>query len=277
MASSRVMSSSTTTKSDRSVPPPTPPQSASFSSISIPGGHQMDHSKNLPSVTMDDILKNIYVDALSPDVVFGNGDACGYPNKMTTTNDAWKEMVAGTGQIGGGGAGMTLEEYLSKTPEVGGSDEVVRFGAGDGDGVPVFSGVNSPSALLHQFPPSHDGLPAVGVVEGSGLVIGNGIDGRVRGKRKAVDEPVADKATQQKQKRMIKNRESAARSRERKQQYIDELEKQVSNLEEERAQLLKEEAEERNRWRQWIIKNIIPVEEKQRQPRRLRRTSSMEW
>jgi len=38
-----------------------------------------------------------------------------------------------------------------------------------------------------------------------------------RGKRKAVEEAVMDRATLQKQRRMIKNRESAARSRERKQ------------------------------------------------------------
>jgi len=38
-----------------------------------------------------------------------------------------------------------------------------------------------------------------------------------RGKRKAVEEAVVDRATLQKQRRMIKNRESAARSRERKQ------------------------------------------------------------
>jgi len=41
-----------------------------------------------------------------------------------------------------------------------------------------------------------------------------------RGKRKAVQEVVVDRATQQKQRRMIKNRESAARSRERKQVFF---------------------------------------------------------
>lgn len=41
----------------------------------------------------------------------------------------------------------------------------------------------------------------------------------VRGKRKIVEEPIVDKVTLQKQKRMIKNRESAARSRERKQVF----------------------------------------------------------
>ncbi|KAL9680717.1 hypothetical protein QQ045_012496 [Rhodiola kirilowii] len=285
MASSRVMSTSTTTNSDLQVPSSTPPpQISSFTSISIPG---VDHSKNLPSVTMDDILKNIYVDALSPEVVFGNGDIGGYSNKVATGNDVWKGIVAGTGEIGGVGAGMTLEEYLSKAGVGGGgegigigngNDEVVRATAGTD--LVVFGGVETSSATLNQFQQSHHGLQAQQVVEGSGLAIGNGIDGRVvggRGKRKAVMEPVVDKATQQKHKRMIKNRESAARSRERKQQYNDELEKQVMQLEEEKAQHLKEMAEERNRIRQWIIEKIIPIEEKPRQPRRLRRTISMEW
>ncbi|RVW48961.1 G-box-binding factor 4 [Vitis vinifera] len=61
-----------------------------------------------------------------------------------------------------------------------------------------------------------------------------------RGKRRApVLEPL-DKAAQQKQRRMIKNRESAARSRERKQAYQVELESSAVRLEEENEQLLKE-------------------------------------
>jgi len=50
-----------------------------------------------------------------------------------------------------------------------------------------------------------------------------------------------DRAAMQRQKRMIKNRESAARSRERKQAYIAELESLVTQLEEENAELLREQ------------------------------------
>ncbi|KAI5385804.1 hypothetical protein KIW84_072421 [Lathyrus oleraceus] len=64
------------------------------------------------------------------------------------------------------------------------------------------------------------------------------------GKRKAVEETVElDKAALQKQKRMIKNRESAARSRERKQAYTNELERVVKQLETENKQLIEEEEE----------------------------------
>ncbi|KAI4338290.1 hypothetical protein L6164_016632 [Bauhinia variegata] len=65
-------------------------------------------------------------------------------------------------------------------------------------------------------------MPAQGM-EPSVEAFGNGIDGAVvgvaapgRGKRRVMEELV-DKATLQKQRRMIKNRESAARSRERTQ------------------------------------------------------------
>ncbi|KAL9321446.1 hypothetical protein ACSQ67_013285 [Phaseolus vulgaris] len=64
-----------------------------------------------------------------------------------------------------------------------------------------------------------------------------------RGKRKAVQEVVVDRATQQKQRRMIKNRESAARSRERKQ----------------------------------LMECLIPVEEKSKPRRMLRRVNSAQW
>ncbi|KAM3352827.1 hypothetical protein ACQJBY_024191 [Aegilops geniculata] len=56
-----------------------------------------------------------------------------------------------------------------------------------------------------------------------------------------------DRAAMQRQKRMIKNRESAARSRERKQAYIAELESLVTQLEEENAHLSKEQEEANQR------------------------------
>lgn len=65
------------------------------------------------------------------------------------------------------------------------------------------------------------GVESVGFgngIEGAIVAVGNGGGGGGgRGKRRAVEEVPVDKATQQKQRRMIKNRESAARSRERKQ------------------------------------------------------------
>lgn len=128
--------------------------------------------------------------------------------------EVWKEIVAGGGSDrrpedgdGGGGAGagdgdgdggggveeMTLEDFLTKAGAV--REEDVR--------VPVVG-------YGGQFQMQSQG------VEAPMVVYGNGSGTAGRGKRRAVEEPL-DKATQQKQRRMIKNRESAARSRERKQ------------------------------------------------------------
>ncbi|KAK8967311.1 ABSCISIC ACID-INSENSITIVE 5-like protein 3 [Platanthera guangdongensis] len=84
-----------------------------------------------------------------------------------------------------------------------------------------------------------------GGAEVGGVAIGGGERGRGR-KRPPLDS--VDRAAMQRQKRMIKNRESAARSRERKQQYTNQLEQTVFKLEEENALLLKER-EELLKWR----------------------------
>ncbi|KAG5239469.1 ABSCISIC ACID-INSENSITIVE protein [Salix suchowensis] len=58
-------------------------------------------------------------------------------------------------------------------------------------------------------------------------------------RKRGVPEGVIEKTVERRQKRMIKNRESAARSRERKQAYTNELESKVSRLEEENKRLRK--------------------------------------
>ncbi|ERN12984.1 hypothetical protein AMTRI_Chr11g94400 [Amborella trichopoda] len=108
----------------------------------------------------------------------------------------------------------------------------------------------------------------------NGLGLGLGHEGSSRGKRRAVHEPV-DKVAQQRQRRMIKNRESAARSRERKQAYTVELETLVTQLEEENAQLQAQQVEENRKRREELMKVLIPVDEMPRPPRMLRRTRSM--
>ncbi|VFQ94980.1 unnamed protein product [Cuscuta campestris] len=95
------------------------------------------------------------------------------------------------------------------------------------------------------------------------------------GKRRVVLEPL-DKAALQRQRRMIKNRESAARSRERKQAYQDELESLATRLEEENEQLLREQAERKKERFKQLMENIVPVTERRRPARVLRRVSSMQ-
>ncbi|CAL9057778.1 unnamed protein product [Musa banksii] len=65
---------------------------------------------------------------------------------------------------------------------------------------------------------------------------------RSRRRRRVATEDVAEKMVERRQKRMIKNRESAARSRARRQAYTNELENKVVLLEEENQRLGKHKA-----------------------------------
>lgn len=224
MASSKVMPSTASTSSDL-------PCQSSICSLTI-AELQGDHTKNFGSMSMDDLLKNIYGDNLSPEsfpapagnVPEGGGGegslsrqgSFSLPKSVgnKTVDEVWKEIVAGNDQKQGVGGEhleeMTLEDFLTKAGAVREEDVRIQVMGGAG-GYGVDAMINGQFQAPPMQGPSVDGPIAA---------FGNGINGRVsgagRGKRRAVEEPV-DKATQQKQRRMIKNRESAARSRERKQ------------------------------------------------------------
>uniref|UniRef100_A0A0A9HCS1 BZIP domain-containing protein n=1 Tax=Arundo donax TaxID=35708 RepID=A0A0A9HCS1_ARUDO len=70
-------------------------------------------------------------------------------------------------------------------------------------------------------------------------------DSPTPGRKRGASGDVADKLIERRQKRMIKNRESAARSRARKQAYTNELENKVSRLEEENERLKRQKELER--------------------------------
>ncbi|XP_010497677.2 PREDICTED: G-box-binding factor 4-like, partial [Camelina sativa] len=145
----------------------------------------------------------------------------------------------------------------------------------------------------HSAPP-HNPFQMIDKVEGSIVAFGNGLDvfggggggvgagGGARGKRARVMVEPLDKVAAQRQRRMIKNRESAARSRERKQAYQVELETLAAKLEEENELLSKEIEDKRKERYQKLMECVIPVVEKPQQqqqqpPRFLRRIRSLEW
>ncbi|TKY59558.1 G-box-binding factor 4 [Spatholobus suberectus] len=193
---------------------------------------------DLHPASMDDLLKSIAPAA-------------------KTVDDVWKEIVAGAAHDDSAAADnancgseaaleeMTLEDFLTKAGAVREEDVLV------GGVLPPPHPPPCSSSLPFPLP-----LPA----EGSSSSVepfGNGVGASPsahKGKRRAVEEPV-DKATLQKQRRMIKNRESAARSRERKQAYTSELEYLVHQLEQENVRLLNEEAD-RRRQRKKQVCNI---------------------
>uniref|UniRef100_A0A7I4C3H2 BZIP domain-containing protein n=2 Tax=Physcomitrium patens TaxID=3218 RepID=A0A7I4C3H2_PHYPA len=111
-----------------------------------------------------------------------------------------------------------------------------------------------------------------------------GLDGSVRGRKRGPDGPV-EKVVERRQRRMIKNRESAARSRARKQAYTVELEAEVSQLKEENMRLRKqqvstrkseEEAERRKKQIMDILKSATTVGGAKKSST-LRRTKTATW
>lgn len=215
----------------------------------------------------------------------------GNETRGKSVDEVWREIVSGEGkgmkeetqeEI------MTLEDFLAKAAV----EDAAAVGNGVGGGESDDLDVKIPPERLnygfdHSAPP-HNPFQMIDKVEGSIVAFGNGFDvygggggGGTRGKRARVMVEPLDKAAAQRQRRMIKNRESAARSRERKQAYQVELESLAAKLEEENAMLSKEIQEKRKERYQMLMEFVIPVVEKpqqqQQQPRFLRRIRSLEW
>ncbi|PKI46001.1 hypothetical protein CRG98_033641 [Punica granatum] len=263
------------------------PRQPSLISASSLSPLMADNAAAAGSINMDEILKNFYPETTpssssNPDAnANANANANHNPpsdpapdpppplfhsagnDADKTVDDVWKEIVAGAARQhpsdGGRDQQVTLEDFLMKAA-VGPPVEAAATAAPGPGAVPSVM-VNG--SLIQ--PQGQLGVP-VGAGGGGG-----------RGKRRAAlhEEPPVDKATQQKQRRMIKNRESAARSRERKQAYTAELENLVTQLEEENAQLLREEAELNKEKCEKLVEIVVPVTEGRRPPRDLRRVQSM--
>ncbi|KAK9671308.1 hypothetical protein RND81_12G020800 [Saponaria officinalis] len=96
-------------------------------------------------------------------------------------------------------------------------------------------------------------------------ILGTMSDPQTVGRKRIAPGSVVEKTVERRQKRMIKNRESAARSRARKQAYTHELENKVSRLEEENERLRKMREVEK------ALPSVPPPDQPKYQ---LRRTSS---
>ncbi|GAB4856448.1 hypothetical protein Ancab_014363 [Ancistrocladus abbreviatus] len=100
-------------------------------------------------------------------------------------------------------------------------------------------------------PPPSDGICGPSQIDNSASPYGLDMSA-LRGRKRTVDGPV-EKVVERRQRRMIKNRESAARSRARKQAYTVELEAELNQLREENTQLKQALAElERQRKQQYL-------------------------
>ncbi|PKU72620.1 bZIP transcription factor 12-like [Dendrobium catenatum] len=215
-----------------------------FMSSSFPSSANTEHS----------LKPSIYFLNAAADLPANNGFRSGGVEEHLLRNLCEGEAAGNCTEVSGGDESafreVTLEDYLTKARVVRTEDLKTAAAASD---------------RIGQEELEETGNQMVGIA-GGGAERGRGR------KRSAVDS--VDRAALQRQKRMIKNRESAARSRERKQQYTNQLEQTVFKLEEENAILLKEREDLLN-WRfQQLVENVIPVAEREKSTRALLRTNS---
>lgn len=242
-----------------------------------------DPPKSFGSISMDDLILDMCTASVpsvpSPQYA-GSGEASAPTVKgveFKTTDEVWREITAGQQARGAGRVpasviqpeskedmGMTLEDFLA------------RAGAGLEDEVKESS---TRVLSVEQQQQQESGALGQGRLTVENPVPGfpNGMvilqAGGGRGRRRPMFDP-EDRITMQRQKRMIKNRESAARSRERKQAYTAELESAVHQLEQENEQLLIEQ-EQRNKERlKKHLATVFLVTAKRKPPRKLRRLNS---
>lgn len=184
-------------------------------------------SGKLGSMTVDGILRNVYesgpstestlldaqITLIDTPVNANDGNPSGGPLHVPKTmDDVWKDMVSGDRReckVEALDEMMTLEDFLAKAEAVEDDDDVK---------MPVLPTQNLSGSVFSFDPIQPNSFQAVDKVEGSDTGLGNELEmSGGRNKRgRPVLEPL-DRAAQQRQRRMIKNRESAARSRERKQ------------------------------------------------------------
>ncbi|KAK8967973.1 G-box-binding factor 4 [Platanthera guangdongensis] len=239
-----------------------------------------DPPKSFGSISMDDLILDMcsanVPSAPSPQYA-GSCEASAAPVKggeFKTTDEVWREITAGRQACGAGRVpALVIESENQEAREITLEDFLARAGAAMEDEVKNSSRVLSVDlTTTDQF------------VQQQQLIVENPVPGfpnRMeilpaggrRGRRRPMLDP-EDRITMQRQKRMIKNRESAARSRERKQAYTAELESAVHQLEQENEQLLIEQ-ELRNKERlKKLLGTVALVAAKRELLRKLRRINS---
>ncbi|XWS24955.1 hypothetical protein CRYUN_Cryun27aG0029200 [Craigia yunnanensis] len=265
-----------------------------------------NHNRLSSTMTVDGILRNVYSAAPTTETTLVDASITLIDTPISTSvtdnsevsqdqtvadcnnnvaksvDEVWREIVSGerkeiTMKDEAPDEMMTLEDFLAKAGAV---EEAAAAAMAE-----IKVHPDRLSGGVYAFDPvGGSAFQILDKMEGSIVGFGNGMEvigsggagGRGKRGRGVLMEPL-DKAAQQRQKRMIKNRESAARSRERKQAYQVELESLAVKLEEENEWLLKEKAERTKERFKQLMEKVVPVVEQRRPPRVLRRIRSLQW
>lgn len=256
--------------------------------------HLGSSGKPLGSMNLDELLKSVWsAEANQSPVMAVNGStqslsrqgSLTLPGELSkkTVDEVWKDIQH---DKNGGSTHerkdmqptlgeMTLEDLLLKagvvTETIPGSNNGGSAGAG-ATGLAQNIPQQGPWVQYHQLPsmPQPQAFMPYPVSEMQAMVspsslMGGGLsDTQAPGRKRVASGDVVEKTVERRQKRMIKNRESAARSRARKQAYTHELEIKVSQLEEENERLR----------RQKEVEKVLPSAPPPDPKRQLRRTSS---
>ncbi|KAF5184951.1 Abscisic acid-insensitive [Thalictrum thalictroides] len=188
-----------------------------------------------------------------------------FSDHRNTPNSASGGMSAYQSYPQGGTVLGELSSYAGNGKRNGGYPPGMCFSGRVGNGAgftPTTIGNGSPAS-----PVSSDGM-CTNPVDNTNSVAQYGMDmGGARGRKRIIDGPV-EKVVERRQRRMIKNRESAARSRARKQAYTVELEAELNQLKEENARLKQAVAEIVKKRRQELQEEI-----KERPPTKAQRAA----
>ncbi|XP_047049489.1 LOW QUALITY PROTEIN: ABSCISIC ACID-INSENSITIVE 5-like protein 2 [Lolium rigidum] len=157
---------------------------------------------------------------------------------LKNSNDAGNVGLVGTGATAAGATGLTsgaqwLDRYQQQLAATETHQHVQQIVPGPYmpmQLVPQPLNVVLPGAIPESA--YSDGSPMISPIS----------DSQTPGRKRGVSGDGPNKFVERRQKRMIKNRESAARSRARKQAYTNELENKVSRLEEENERLKRQKA-----------------------------------
>ncbi|CAA6664958.1 unnamed protein product [Spirodela intermedia] len=193
-----------------------------------------------------------YGDASTSDFDGNSGLGLGFPSAANTNSSLAPNQLANSPTVTSltMNAGGVVPPYSARAP-LGNTPELLSWqGLRAGGGImgTSDSAVNNGLILGMADLGSNEGRTADESSDGLGK--GNGNSSSLSPVPSAIDRGlrrksngIVEKVVERRQRRMIKNRESAARSRARKQAYTLELEAEIAKLKEQNEELLKKQAE----------------------------------